>query len=361
MLQVVDTLRAMLVVALAIPAAASAGAEKVLQWKLQPGQTLRYQIVLDMNLQYGVDEGMTPMTVWSNKLTMDIAWTVDAVNDQGIIALTQKVSRIRMKWLYLIDLIALAQPEVMREYDSASGKEPEGLPLTSTPMFEAMLDKPIQMKITRCGEINEMKLPPGILESMNDIVGWLACSLVSGSGDLMRQMGVLNVLPEGPVAVGATWSRAITMKDPFFDGLPIETGYRHEGTDYRYEGTEIREGRPLEKTSLSMQFKPSRGVGDATTGSISQTGKGTTYFDAEAGLARETQTEIIIKSDNVRILCQLPRDDERAGQTAGGGQDHHAGRAAQTVACLPPPARIALGRGSRRGFAQGAGLPTPPA
>ncbi len=291
MLQVVDRLRAVLVVALAIPAAASAGAEKVLQWKLQPGQTLRYQIVLDMNLRAVVDEGMTPVTpvtFWSNKLTIDIAWTVDAVNDQGIIALTQKVSRIRMKWLYLTDLIALAQPEVMREYDSASGKEPEGLPLRSTPMFEAMLDTPIQMKITRRGEINEMKLPPGILESMNDFVGWWACSLVSG--DLMRQMGVLNVLPEGPVAVGATWSRAITMKvpSPFgrLESLAVETAYR-------YEGTEIREGRPLEKTSLSMQLKLSGEKGDA------QTGKGTIYFDAEAGLARETQTEIIIKSNSL--------------------------------------------------------------
>ena len=142
---------ASIVTALTVNTAAADEAEKVFRWKLKPGETLKFRMVQDMAQNMHVGEGK-PATAMSTKMTMDMVWKVDSVDDQGVITLDQLIQGIRMK-------LQSAQG-VLMEYDSASGKEPEGMAKMIAPMFDAMLKKPFRTTFT-AGRTQEGQTPAG--------------------------------------------------------------------------------------------------------------------------------------------------------------------------------------------------------
>ena len=147
---------------LVIFAAGSARAEKLLRLKFQPGEVRNDQLVQEMSQSLRPAGDAPPMLITTTQ-TMDLTLKVESVDEQGTATLTQTIERIRMK-------MQSAQG-VLMEFDSAAGKEPEGMAKMLSPMLDAMIKKPIHMQLTTRGEVRDMKLPQGMLEGMNKVGG----------------------------------------------------------------------------------------------------------------------------------------------------------------------------------------------
>jgi hypothetical protein len=251
---------------LAVFAAGTARAEKLLRLKFKPGDVGTEQIVQEMN-QTLRPAGDAPPVIMTTMQTMDLTVKVEAADEQGTATVTQTIERMQVK-------IQSAQG-VLLEFDSAEGKEPEGMAKMLTPMLETMLKKPMRLQLTTRGEVRDMKLPQGMLEGMNKVGGGGQAGNLF-SPDWMRQMTELAVLPEEPVKPGDTWTRTTPMKAP-------ELGAQTAESTFCYEGPETRDGRTLEKITFSTAFKMAGDQKPGTIGIKEQAGQGTVYLDNELG------------------------------------------------------------------------------
>jgi hypothetical protein len=261
--------------------------------KLTPGQTFNYQMVqtIDQSMRQG--ENAVPMA-FITKQIMDMTWTVESVAAEDAVVIAQKTDRIQMK-------MQSAQGVIM-EYDTASEKEPEGIALTFAPMYESMVREPIRITVTPRGEVKDMKLPQGMLENMNKAVGGGQAGNVF-SEDWMKQIGEMSVMPERPVQPGDTWTREDSRRMPGIGDLKVESSYR-------YEGPETRDGKTLEKISMSMRFKPKeeKVTEKGMVGLRENETEGITYFDAESGHMVEAFVKLKMKMD-INVLGQQMSQD----------------------------------------------------
>lgn len=161
------------------------------------------------------------------------------------------------------------------DYDSQSGKPPEGLAAILTPMLNAPLDKPMRVAYSPRGEIKDLKLPEGLVKGINQVAGGGQMGNLINE-DWMKQMGDMGLLPEGPVTPNQTWQNSVAIKNAILGNLKVTT-------TFRYEGIEVRDEKPLDKITMSIQFKPEGEEKSGVVGISSQTGEGTIYFDAETG------------------------------------------------------------------------------
>ena len=282
-------------VAVALVAAntSTARAQQLLRLKLTPGQTFNYQMVqtMDQSMRHG--DNAVPMA-FTTKQIMDMTWTVESVAAEDAVVIAQKTDRIQMK---------MQSPQgVIMEYDTASEKEPEGMALTFAPMYESMVREPIRITVTSRGEVKDMKLPQGMLENMNKAVGGGQAGNVF-SEEWMKQIGEMSVMPERPVQPGDTWTREDSRKIPGIGDQKVESSYR-------YEGSETRDGKTLEKISMSMRFRPveEKVTEKGTVGLRENETEGMTYFDAEAGHMVEAFVKLKMKMD-INVLGQQMSQD----------------------------------------------------
>jgi hypothetical protein len=292
-------LAASIVTALAVRMASAQEAGKIFRWKLKPGETLKFCMAQDMAQNIHMGDGK-PATAITTKMTMDMAWKVDTVDDKGMITLDQLIERIQMK-------VQSAQGVIM-EYDSASGKEPEGMTKMIAPMFDAMLKKPFRTTFSSRGELKKVKLPQGMLEGLNKSTGGQMGSLLSE--DTMKQFGMMSVFPEGTVKPGQTWTQETNIKVPVIGNQVVKT-------TFRYDGPEARDGKTLDKISVTQSMK-SEGKKPAGEGKEDEKkgmfgfngteGKGVLLFDNVAGRLVEVKMDMKMKLD-MNVMGQKVTQD----------------------------------------------------
>ena len=263
--------------AAAITAASStARAEKLLRWKFTPGQTFHY--VMSQEQSQKIKAGTMPITM-TMTMNMDMRQKVEAVDPQGVASITQTIDRIQMK---------MTSPQgIGMDYDSASGKPPEGLAKLVGPVFDSMVKKPFTMKMDPQGKVSDMKLPQGFLESINKVAGAQMGNMFSEEG-LKQMTGSqgMAVLPEKAIAVGHTWSQQTGMDMAMLGKIAVKY-------TYKYEGIEKRDGKELEKIAhtLEMDISPQKDKPQPFEVKMTdQKMQGTTYFDNEAGRLVENKT-----------------------------------------------------------------------
>jgi hypothetical protein len=268
-----------------------AHAQKLLRWKYRAGETLQYELVQGMKQKLYPGGDAPPMDFTTTQV-MDFSEKIESVDPQGPASMTQTVTRSRFK---------LQSPQgIVIDYDTASGKKPEGMATMLQPMFEAVINKPIQMKITERGEVKDMKLPAGMLESINKVAGSGPTGNVF-SEDFLRQLSEICVFPQEPVSPGSTWKHTVTTKDSAL-GQMVVTNLM------RYEGTENRNGLPVEKITFSTQFQKPQQQKPGTVGIKEQTGGGTIYFDAAAGQIQESINQMTMKMD-ITVMGRMMNQD----------------------------------------------------
>jgi hypothetical protein len=261
-------------------AAGSAHAEKLLRFKFQPGEVRHDQLVQEMSQTLRPAGAAAPVLITATQ-TMDLSLKGESVDDQGTAALTQTIERMRMK-------MQSAQG-VMLDFDSATGKEPEGMAKMLTPMLETMIKKPIRLQLTTRGEVRDMKLPQGMIENLNKVGGGGQAGNLF-SLDWIKQMAEIAVLPEGPVNPTQTWTRKATTKNSVLGEQIVET-------TFRYEGSETRDGKTLEKITLAMAFTISGDKKEGKIGIKEQETRGTIYLDGAAGRIVDSVSKTKMKMD----------------------------------------------------------------
>lgn len=194
--------------------------------------------------------------------SMDMTWTITAVDDKDVASMTQAIDRMQIK---------VQGPQgVILDYDSQTGKKPEGPAAILAPFLEALTGREFKAKMDSRGRILEMKLPKETLDSLNKIAGGSMGNTFSEEG--LKEMGQIGLLPEKAVRPGDTWTREAGAKKL---GMAVEA-------TYRYLGTEKRDGKELDKvgTEMKIQFNTDK---EGTVKIKSQQDKGVMYFDNKAG------------------------------------------------------------------------------
>jgi len=268
----------LLALAAALWSAAPAQGQKLLRWKFHAGDKATLVMTMEMQTKVTMQEKPATMTTTS---TMDMTTETLAVDDQGVASLRQTFDRVRMK---------MQGPQgVMMEYDSQSGKKPEGIAAMIAPMLEAMVGKPLTTKMDARGRVLEVKLPEGLKESVGKMPGGgMVGEMFTPEG--VKQMAEVALLPEQVVRPGDTWACKAGMKNPMLGDLKMET-------TFRYLGTERRGGKELEKIGMEivMQFGADKmqlgGGQEAMVKITAQKNQGTMYFDAEAGRFVESESK----------------------------------------------------------------------
>lgn len=269
-----------LAIVLGLLAAGPAQGQTLLRWKYKPGESLHY--VMNQDMTQNISGGETPVKVTTN-VVMDMTLKVEAVDEKGVATLTQTLDRIHMK--------TQAPQGMVVEYDSASEKPPEGMAKMIAPMFQGIVKKPTTLKMTPRGEVLEVKLPQEVLETLKKgPAGGPAASMFSEEG--MKQMMEIAVLPEEPVAPGATWTRKAVLSNPALGKETVET-------TFRYEGPENRNGQQLQKITTDTRTKraeePGKEKPKTPVEVKQQQAKGTIYFDAAAGHLAESISTMTMK------------------------------------------------------------------
>jgi len=253
--------------------AAPAAAQTQLRWKLQPGQKLQHVISKEITIpaNFGNDADNSRITQ-----TIDVLWTVRAVDAEGTAEIDQQFQRVRFQ---------LAAPGGLQfAFDSQDEGPPAGIAALFGPALQAIAKASFVMKMTSRGEIADLQVANDVLDAVKGVpvVGQLM------SPDVLSGMLIdgLYELPEGPVEPGATWNDTAEANVP-------QIGTLTSMVKLTYAGSEEVDGRTLARIDVEASTTQ---AGEARPGDApaqvkikEQTSTGVVLFDDQAGLLVQSQ------------------------------------------------------------------------
>ena len=243
--------------------------------------TLRYQFKEGEKLPYVMDQKMVmTMNVMGNEVkvdmnqTVDITWSISAVDKDGKAKMTQKMDRVR----FVMD-----GPTGKVAFDSKDGKEPEG-PVGQVvgPILKAMAGSEFSLTMDPQGRTSDVKVPGKLLDALK------ASPATASVGDIFSEEGMKRMvgqggllLPAEPVTKGKTWDQKMELKSPF-GMMKVE----NKLTD---KGPVMRGDKKVEEISLqpTLTFEADPNA-QATIKLKNQSSKGNAFFDNAAGRLLET-------------------------------------------------------------------------
>lgn len=256
-----------LAILVAITCISAVNADKLLRWKLHPGQTLQVQFIQEMGLETKL---LDQPVQTSADMAMQMTWQVQRILPEGVAETKQSIDRVWMA------MESPGSPPV--SYDSAKSEELQGVAKTLADSIEPMLGIEFLQQMDARGEILDVRLTDAAQQKLAQSPG------ATDMNDMFSKEGLRSllsqaatVLPEKAVAPGTQWTGTSETKSPVGN-------LRMENT-YIYRGTETRNGRELERIDVTMQV-----FFDRTDNSVGlkvdvsdQQNSGTMYFDATAG------------------------------------------------------------------------------
>lgn len=241
----------------------SVQAAKKLRWKVAKGDTFSLEMKQDMQQTSNVG---TQKIKTGNKMTMNMTWKVDSVDDEGLIHMTQTHDRIRMS------VSVPGQGNI--EYDSDE-EEAEGLAKTFETMLKPMVGAKFEVVMNDRGEVTDFIIPENAFKGLesNPMMKQFF------SKDSLKEMTTKGspVFPEESIDKGHSWDNKFEVKTPI--------GTMTTDSKYTYRGEEQKDGRPLERidVAMKMDFGKEPGPGGVKLELKDQESSGTTWFDSENG------------------------------------------------------------------------------
>jgi hypothetical protein len=243
-----------------------------LAWKFKAGDTFRYAITQEMSQD--VKSGTMPVKI-DMKLVMDVAWALRAVDAEGVASLSQTIDRVRLQMNM--------PPSAKIDYDSASDKQPEGLGKAVPMMFQAMLNKPMSVKMTPQGKIVELTLPPEMITEMGKSPMLKPMAKIFTPEGIQGLTGISG-LPKEAIVPGKTWTDEAVIENPVF-------GKQKVVSSYSYIGPKTVDGKPVEEIDALVTMSFAAGADQTAKISIKeQDTKRVVYFDNAAGRVSQTKT-----------------------------------------------------------------------
>jgi hypothetical protein len=266
-----------------------ARAQTVLRYKFNVGEKLNYELTQKLS-QKAVIQGKELGFVITQ--TMELSWTIKSLERDDKAKVAIRFERLGMK---------IDSPAGKLDYDSASGKDPEGaLAADMGPALKAMKHLEFSMTMDALGKTADVDVPEKFAKALKD-----AASGKPGLGQLFSPEGLKRMLsqsalelPKDPVTKGKSWSQLVTSKTSF-GGLQVKNVSTYDGS--------IKEGnRSLEKILL----KPAVSMDADANAQIKikdQKSNGAALFDNVAGRLVEVtleQTLVLEAGQNTQEMQQ---------------------------------------------------------
>ena len=253
---VLSALAATLGVAAAQP---THGAE-ALRWKFKPGETLRYTMVQE------TIQGMKAMGKdfkTSLNQTVNLHWSVKNVASDGVAELSQTIDRVRTK---------VEGPGNSFEYDSQTGKEPEGqIASLLTPMLKALVGAEFTFKMSGRGELSEIKVPQKLVDSLRQ------AGPAAAAGGMFSEEGMKNLisqssltLAEGPLEKGKNWTQQAKVPVPMLGTMVMDKTYTYDGPSTKEAGVDLIlldtkvTLEPAADSNIAVKITSQKGTGEFT-------------------------------------------------------------------------------------------------
>ena len=247
-------------------------AERLLRWKLQPGETIDVRMVQDMDMTSNV---LGKSLASSADMSMLMRWIVKDVDREGVTEMHQSIQRLRMK----IQTPGGA-PVV---YDSASKDSPVGMAENLAKNMQPLIGVEFIQTMSPRGEIIDVRLSETANAKLAGAPEGAEVRQVfseDGVKSLLHQAA--TVLPERAVKPGDQWTGVTRTQSP--------VGTLVMNNVYTYRGTVKKNDRALERIDVEVNVSFSKG-NNALGVNVEieqQDNRGVMYFDAEQGRFVET-------------------------------------------------------------------------
>jgi hypothetical protein len=273
-----------------VVANSTAQAQTTLRYKFKEGEKLGYVMEQKMDMQMNVQGNNVQMNMTQ---TIDMTWHVKSVSKDGKAKMGQSFDRIRF---------TMDTPMGKVEFDSKDGKVPEGpLGQAVAPVFQAMAGAELSLTMDPQGKTSDVEVPEKLADAIKNLPGGGGLGNIL-SADSLKQMASQSraALPDGPVTKGKTWVKNVDMKMPF--------GTMKVENISTYEGSSPRGDTKLEQIAIKPKMTIEPDPNSPVTIKLKeQDGKGTTYFDNNAGRMVETN----LKQNMVMALSVMGMDIEQ--------------------------------------------------
>jgi hypothetical protein len=208
--------------------------------------------------------------------TMDMTWAVKSVDGSGTAVMNQTIDAIQSK---------ISSPFATVEYDSRSGKEPEG-PIAAgiVPVLKALLHKTFEYKMSPNGELRDVKVPEGLVQALKE-AGPSAPAV-----GMFSEEGLKNMITESSLVLEPkpSWTRPTKMPMPPVGTLTITKTYT------RALGKTDGLDRITLKSEISLEPGPDPNF---TVKVAEQKGTGEFLFDNEKGRVVRSHVEQHVQMD----------------------------------------------------------------
>ncbi len=233
-------------------------------WKFTPGQTNRYQMTQNTKLTMNTGPGGQVET--DSKMSLNLSWTVEEINDDGAAVLNQRVDRMQMK----ISTGAGQSTEI----DSQSDEPPQGQAATLVPLVKALTAEPFTVTMSPRGEITDVNVPESIVEALKNQPG------AAQMGDLATPEGFKKLVSQASFVLPEKLEPGVEWKTKTVTEAP-SIGKQTAETTYRYEGSKEIDGEPREVFSAKVAV--SFASGELPIEVTKQESSGQILFNREAG------------------------------------------------------------------------------
>ncbi len=223
-----------------------------LRWKFQSGETLKYQVMQNMQ---------TEMMVGGQKIntnmqqSMDMAWKVSGVTEQGDAEIAQTVDRVQMKME--------GGPFGSLQFDTTSTEVPSNAIVKAmADVFRKIIGQEFKVTMKSTGKVQNVKVPEQLLTALSTTGAGSALN-EDTLKQMMEQSSVL--LPAEPVTTGQMWESSQQIQLPFGE-MKVSSKMTYEGRDPATGMARIAmkpsiSVTPKEGSPLQMTMKKSDGMG----------------------------------------------------------------------------------------------------
>jgi hypothetical protein len=252
----------------------TASADATLKWNFRKGKKYNYAFTMKMASTMMVQGQKIDTTMTQ---IIDMTWEIKDVEPNGSARMVQTIDRLRFKMKAPVEAANL-------DFDSREDKAVEGPQAATVAIFKAMVNAPMNMKMTVQGKVSDVKFSPAMAEAITKAgapLGGGGFFSEDGMKDLITRASI--VLPEGQIAEGKAWNATFDTK------MPI-VGTMTANNTYTYLGSAEQNGRRVEKIGVDSKIDIKPDANSPVKVSLkSQESKGTIFFDNTEGFLRGSE------------------------------------------------------------------------
>lgn len=237
-------------------------AEGQWRWKFTAGEELAYEFQQQSQTE---TKGAGKPSSAIVKMSMQVSWKVEKVDEQGGATITQTIKRLSAT-LQVDKLDAIS-------YDSATPSAASGPAREIADAVKSIVGAPFTVQLNARGEVSSVEPSDGLRDALEKAK---ANPIFSADGLLRVIRQASFVVPEQAVAADASWE---TISE-----APSPLGQLEQTSRYTYAGPAEREGKTCEKVDVDtkLTLRKSNDAGAPVVIKESEQ-RGTLWFDAAAG------------------------------------------------------------------------------